>query len=64
MFLLVEEGKESRYWPKVSRVLIGDWSDTDRLLALLEDWRVIKPGQYAVNTRINGPAHIMRVKVL
>jgi hypothetical protein len=44
--------------------LIGDWPDSDRLTALICDWRVIKPGQYAVNTRLNGPAHIMRVKVL
>lgn len=64
MFLLVDEGNESRYWPKTPRVMFGDWSDADRLLAMLEDWRVLKPGRYAVETRINGPAHILRVRVL
>lgn len=64
MFVLVDDGNVSNYWNKVPRVLIGDWSDTDRLLAMVEDWRVLKPGRYSVESRINGPAHILRVRVL
>jgi hypothetical protein len=64
VFLLVDEGHTSNFWPKVPRVLIGDWSDTERLLAMVEDWKVLRPGRYAVETRINGPAHILRVRVL
>lgn len=64
MFLLVDEDNESRYWPKVPRVLIGDWPDSDRLLATVEDWKVLRPGRYAVDSRINGPAHVLRVRVL
>jgi hypothetical protein len=64
MFLLVDENNESRYWTKVPRVLIGNWPNTDRLLAMVEDWKVLQPGRYAVETRINGPSHILRMRVL
>lgn len=64
MFVLVDDGHISNYWNKVQGVLIGDWPDTDRLTAMICDWRVLKPGSYAVETRINGPAHVLRVRVL
>lgn len=64
MFLLVDETSISHYRTKVDRVLIGDWPDTDRIQALVEEWPVIRSGRYQVTTTLNGPAHILRVKVL
>lgn len=62
MFLLVDKGNESQYWPKTPCVMFGEWPDVDRLRALVEDWKIVRGDRFQVQMSFNG--RHMRVRVL
>lgn len=64
MFLVIDEYKKSSYRPKADKVLIGELTAAERIEALVNDWPVIFSGKYQASTTLNGPAHILRIKVV